>query len=140
LALVSVLHTPSLASTSVYFSRIDDPEQAIIDCLTEATSTLEVAMYSFTDQDLADSVLAAYRRGVTVRVYLDKGQRTANYSKGGYLAEHGVTVRYASNSALMHNKFAVCDGATVITGSYNWSASASERNNENLLIIRDPTV
>jgi phosphatidylserine/phosphatidylglycerophosphate/cardiolipin synthase-like enzyme len=80
------------ASTSVHFSLIDDPEQAIIDCLAETHSTLDIAMYSFTDQDLADSVLSAYARGINVRVYLDEGQGSAWYSVRGYLAEHGIPV------------------------------------------------
>ena len=37
----------------------------------------------------------------------------------------------------MHNKFAVIDNEIVITGSYNWTASAGERNDENLLVIDD---
>jgi competence ComEA-like helix-hairpin-helix protein len=40
----------------------------------------------------------------------------------------------------MHNKFAVIDNKMVITGSYNWTASAGERNNENLLVIDDKNI
>jgi phosphatidylserine/phosphatidylglycerophosphate/cardiolipin synthase-like enzyme len=37
----------------------------------------------------------------------------------------------------MHHKFMVIDGEIVVTGSYNWSAAAEERNDENLVVIRD---
>jgi len=46
----------------------------------------------------------------------------------------GVPVRNDSNRALVHDKIAIVDGYIVRTGSYNWSSSAEERNNENLLV------
>ena len=44
---------------------------------------------------------------------------------------------YDKNHAIDHNKVLVLDGKTVITGSFNWTVSAEERNAENLLIIHD---
>jgi phosphatidylserine/phosphatidylglycerophosphate/cardiolipin synthase-like enzyme len=38
----------------------------------------------------------------------------------------------------LHHKFAVLDGREVITGSFNWSPSASFQNDETLLLIRSP--
>lgn len=40
----------------------------------------------------------------------------------------------------MHHKFCVIDNEVVITGSYNWTASADKRNNENLLVIHDAKI
>lgn len=80
------------------------------------------------------------RSGVRVRSYLDKDQKEAKYSKSRYLANHGIPVRYSSNPYIMHNKFCVIDNEVVITGSYNWTASAGGRNNESLLIIYDTKV
>jgi len=56
------------------------------------------------------------------------------------LVEKGIEVRISSNNYIMHNKFAVIDSKIVITGSYNWTASASTRNDENLLVIDDKEV
>ena len=39
--------------------------------------------------------------------------------------------------AIAHNKVILIDGGTVITGSFNFSKAAEERNAENLLVIRD---
>jgi len=88
--------------------------------------------------NLANAVIDAHNRGVRVRVYLDKDQKEAQYSKSRYLTKQGITIHYSSNPYIMHHKFAVMDNEVVITGSYNWTASAGERNNENLLVIRDP--
>jgi len=78
----------------------------------------------------------ARERGVAAYVYLDRSQVTQQYSQARYLAAQDVPVRISSNRAIMHNKFAVIDGATVITGSYNWTKSAYQRNDENVLVIR----
>jgi phosphatidylserine/phosphatidylglycerophosphate/cardiolipin synthase-like enzyme len=91
--------------------------------------------YSFTDSDLAWAVVKAQQRGVRVRVYLDDGQAAGRYAKGRFLEKRGVAVRYYHGEGLMHHKFAVLDGQQVITGSYNWSASAEERNKENALVF-----
>jgi phosphatidylserine/phosphatidylglycerophosphate/cardiolipin synthase-like enzyme len=48
-----------------------------------------------------------------------------------------VDVRLDGNPALMHHKFMVVDGGLVLTGSYNWSTAAEDRNDENIVIIRD---
>ncbi len=134
----------SLAATSrtqrpdieVLFSRVDDPQAAIIQALDGAEQTVHIALYYFTDPKLADAVVRARARGVAVYVYLDRSQVTQQYSQARYLTAHKVPVRISSNRAIMHNKFAVIDGATVITGSYNWTKSAYQRNDENLLVIR----
>ncbi len=141
LALSTVLFgSATFASIDVYFSRVNDPEGAIIEELDKARKTIDVAMYYFTDRDLANTVIDAHDRGVRVRIYLDKGQKEAKYSKSRYLAKHGVSIRYSSNPYLMHHKFCVIDNKVVVTGSYNWTASAGKRNNENLLVIHDAEV
>ncbi len=127
----------AFASIDVYFSLVNDPEGAIIQELDKAKETIDIAIYYFTDRDLANEVIGAYDRGVRVRIYLDKGQKEATYSKSRYLVKHGVPVHYSSNPYIMHHKFCVIDNEVVITGSYNWTASADKKNNENLLVIHD---
>ena len=71
------------------------------------------------------------------RIVLDQGQEIEPASKSGYLIKHGFEVRYHLGFGLMHNKFAIIDGKSLITGSFNWTLTAEERNEENLLIITD---
>jgi phosphatidylserine/phosphatidylglycerophosphate/cardiolipin synthase-like enzyme len=42
-----------------------------------------------------------------------------------------------ANHAISHNKVIVIDGEVVITGSFNFTKAAQEKNAENLLIIKD---
>lgn len=141
LALSILLFTSAtFASTDVYFSLANDPEGAIIEELDKTRKTIDIAMYYFTDRDLANAVIDAHDRGVRVRIYLDKDQKEAEYSKSRYLAKHSIPVRYSSNPYIMHHKFCVIDNEVVVTGSYNWTASAGKRNNENLLVIHDAKI
>lgn len=125
---------------TLYFSPHGGAERAAVEAIDAAHETLDIAMYYFTSSEAAWAVVRAQERGVKVRVYMDKSQRTQKYSKSRFLEKRKVPVRYHTGSGLMHNKFAVIDGKVVVTGSFNWTASAEEKNEENLLIIRDADV
>ena len=93
--------------------------------------------YSFTSAPIAKAVADAHRRGIKVRVILDKSQRTAQYSSATYLFSAGVPVFIDDRHAIAHNKVIILDGKSLITGSFNFSKAAEEDNAENLLVIRD---
>jgi len=57
------------------------------------------------------------------------------------LKTYGIEVESDTNpDAHMHNKFCVIDDKIIITGSFNWTASAVDRNNENLTVLACPDV
>jgi phosphatidylserine/phosphatidylglycerophosphate/cardiolipin synthase-like enzyme len=111
----------------------------------QAQKEILVAIYAFTHNDLAAALGEARRRGVTVQVIIDREFDAANgNSKGRSLEQQRISVRRISgaklaqdkDAGLMHQKFAVIDGAVVFTGSYNWTHSADRYNDENLLMFR----
>ena len=134
--LVAVATQVEQPDVQVFFSRVDKPQAAIIRVLDGASKTLHIALYYFTDPELAAAVVRAQQRGVQTYVYLDKSQVKHKHSQARYLAAQKVPVRISSNRAIMHNKFAIVDSAIVLTGSYNWSRAAYQRNDENVLVIR----
>lgn len=138
LAAVFLVAIPGYASLSVYFSPGARPR--VLAELAKARKTIDVAMYSFTDSDLAWALVKAHARGVRVHIFLDSEQAAGKYAKARFFERRGLTVRYYHGAGIMHHKFAVIDRRVVITGSYNWTASAEERNKENLLIIADRQV
>lgn len=73
-----------------------------------------------------------------VEAVLDRGQRRAKGGQGQALADSGATVYIDARHAIAHNKVMVIDGKAVVTGSFNFTKSAEERNAENLLIIDSP--
>ena len=79
----------------------------------------------------------AHKRGVRVEVILDKSQRTQKYSSADFLANQGIPTKIDAKHAIAHNKVMIIDGETVITGSFNFTKAAEEKNAENLLVIKD---
>lgn len=130
----------SLAKTEVYFSLDDDPESVIIKNINNAQESINIAMYTFTDSDIAWAIVRAKDRGVAIKIYLDGKEVNAEYSKSRFFINEGIKAIRISSSYSMHNKFAVIDNKIVITGSYNWTASAGERNDENLLVLDDKQI
>ena len=96
-----------------------------------------VQAYSFTSAPIAKALVDAKRRGVDVRVILDKSQRGERYTSADFVAHAGIPVWIDDKHAIAHNKIIVIDGHTIITGSFNFTKAAEEHNAENLLVIDD---
>lgn len=122
---------------SVYFSPDGGCTDAIVAELNGAKRTIDVQAYSFTSAPIAKALVDAHKRGVKVRVVLDKSQRTAKYTSATFLFNAGVPVWIDDRHAIAHNKVMLIDGRTIVTGSFNFSKAAEESNAENLLLIRD---
>ena len=137
LILFITISVSPLAKTVVYFSLSDNPQKAIIQNINRAEAFINIAMYTFTDKDILLSLENAQERGVKVRVYLDRSQIESTYSISRLLVQKGIKTRVSTNNYIMHNKFAIIDNSLLLTGSYNWTASANTRNDENLMVIDD---
>lgn len=130
----------TLAKTEVYFSLYDNPQKEIIKNINQAEAFINIAMYIFTDREIALPLAEACERGVKVRLYLDKDQVDYKYSQSRFLVQKGIETRISSNNYIMHHKFAIIDNRLLLTGSYNWTFSANNRNDENLMVIDDPEI
>ncbi|MEZ6053364.1 MAG: phospholipase D-like domain-containing protein [Planctomycetaceae bacterium] len=102
-----------------------------------ARKSADVCVFTITDNAISDEILAAHRRGVSVRVISDNDKSTDRGSDIPLLDRLGVPVRMDLTSHHMHHKFALFDETTLLTGSYNWTVSASESNEENLIVTND---
>jgi phosphatidylserine/phosphatidylglycerophosphate/cardiolipin synthase-like enzyme len=112
----------------------------LVQVLSNAKRTILVQAYNFTSAPIAKALLDAHKRGVRVQVILDKSQPTEKYSSADFLANQGVPTLIDAEHAIAHNKIMIIDGETVLTGSFNFTKAAQEKNAENLLIIRDPAL
>jgi len=121
----------------VCFTPGGDCTDKIVDTIAAAQHTVLVQAYSFTSPAIAKALVDAKKRGVDVRVILDKSQRTERYSGADFLANNGVPVLIDAAHAIAHNKVMVIDGGVIITGSFNFTKAAQEKNAENLLVIHD---
>lgn len=136
--LIAVLISSSsaLADVQVGFSPGGTAGRLALQTLSQAQETLDLAAYSFTSKPVAELLLAASQRGVKVRVLADEKAAGDRYSAATFLANQGVAVRLNGRYAIQHNKFAIIDGQTVQTGSFNYTNAAFSRNAENVIVIR----
>ncbi|HET9953050.1 MAG TPA: phospholipase D-like domain-containing protein, partial [Polyangiaceae bacterium] len=126
-----------------YFSPTDRAvENAVIPLIAGATQTLDVAMFYFTNQAIADALLAAGARGVRVRMVLDASGAANAASKHRQLCANGIEVKTENWGGKSHSKWAVADSANpaaaaVVFGSMNWTGAGDTQNDENTLYVRN---
>jgi phosphatidylserine/phosphatidylglycerophosphate/cardiolipin synthase-like enzyme len=96
--------------------------------------------FSFTDDEMGAAVLARAKAGVEVRVIFERRGSETEYSEMPRLYCAGVPVRQDGNPGTFHHKVLVIDGETVVTGSYNFTQSADESNDENALVVTNPQI
>jgi len=121
---------------STYFSPDRGAAQQVVGFIDHCTSTLDIAVYSLTHNDIAEAIARAYSRGVVIRVLTDHLMAMQKGSDDEKLKAIGVDVRKDTQDGALHHKFCIGDGKAVITGSFNWSVNADERNAENFVIVR----
>lgn len=144
----TLAETPNPAVTidgtdvEVYFSPDDGIADRLVELLDGAQESIYFLAYSFTSDDLGDSIRARAAAGVTVAGVMDDTQVASNTgTEFDPFQQDGLDVYMDGNeNGLMHHKVIIIDGSIVITGSYNFSSSAEERNDENLVIIFNPEV
>ncbi|KAB8033807.1 phospholipase D family protein [Fluviispira multicolorata] len=128
------------APYKVCFTPGSDCAQEIVNEIDLAKKSIFVQAYSFTSAPIAKAIVNAKKRGVEVNVILDKGQFSQKYSSAKFLQNQGIPLWKDSKPAIAHNKIIIIDTKTVITGSFNFTKAAQERNAENVLIISDATL
>ncbi len=128
--------------------------------LADAETTVNLALFVFTDQKIVNTLAKVHQKGATVQGLIDSGFAYRYYSEG--LDMLGVAllrncqeeannqpwsspistvgVSELAKGDKLHHKFAVIDQKIVVTGSHNWSASANHKNDEFVLVIQNPTV
>lgn len=127
-------------TSEAIFTRGPSIADAIEALIQAATTSVDVAVYRLDSARLAGALNAAVRRGLRVRVVLDRGKYAAAPATRALLESHAVPCRLAAGRhglpSKMHHKFAVLDDRTAITGSYNWTRESEAENWENLVILR----
>jgi phosphatidylserine/phosphatidylglycerophosphate/cardiolipin synthase-like enzyme len=136
---------------AAFFSPDDDLRTMLVSLINAENKRIRIAIYTLTDKTITQALLAAQRRWVTVECIVDRGYGNDMYSKVGQLAQAKVpiwvyqTAADDRSAALMHNKVALFDDSIdhksiVWTGSYNFTVRASDRNQENVVILDNPAI
>lgn len=140
LTLLLFTPTPLLAISgdiTVCFTPGENCAPKIIHEINSENNSILVQAYQLTSADIAAALVKAKRRGVTVKIILDKSQyNLKRYSSALFFDHMGVPIWIDNKPAIAHNKIIILGNDTVITGSYNFSKAAETRNAENLMIIK----
>ena len=116
----------------------DDMANAIVAQLRAARRSVDICVFTLSDDRISREVLAAHQRGVAVRLLTDNDKEFDRGSDIASLRDAGVPTRVDRTDAHMHHKFAIFDGTWLLNGSYNWTRSACEHNEENLVLSNEP--
>jgi phosphatidylserine/phosphatidylglycerophosphate/cardiolipin synthase-like enzyme len=122
----------------VCFTPRENCTALIVESLHSAEKSIYVQAYSFTSTAIMRALVDAARRGVDVKVLLDKTQFDNKfYTSGRFFQNNHIPVWVDDKPAIAHNKVIIIDDSTVITGSFNFTKAAQYKNAENLLIIKN---
>lgn len=119
-----------------YFSPRGGATEAIVKEINAAKSEILVQAYSFTSKPIAKALVDARKRGVRIEAVLDKSQRREKYTSADFIAHAGISTYIDDRHAIAHNKIIIIDKSTLITGSFNFTKAAEEKNAENLLVMK----
>jgi len=121
-------------SDAIFFPG-EEGERSLIKYLGMAKQTLDVCVFTISNDKLAKALESAHNRGVKVRLISDDECVKNKGSDVQDLADKGIPTRTDKSSSHMHNKYVVVDNRILITGSFNWTWQAVKYNQENLIIV-----
>lgn len=108
-----------------------------VKAIQAAKRSILVQAYAFTSPIIVGALINAHKRGVTVKILVDRSQLTARGSKVAQVLAAGIPTAVDKALGIAHNKVMIIDDEYVLTGSFNWTDAAEKRNAENLLLIQD---
>lgn len=122
------------AIAEAYFEPIQDCAQRLRELFGQSHMSVDICVFTITDNSLVRAIKDAHGRGVNVRILSDDLKSLDPGSDIEPLREAGIEVRLDRSIDHMHHKFAVFDRRLLVNGSYNWTRSASRGNYENIAL------
>jgi len=125
----------------IYFSPDNNFEKRVISLINNAKDSINFLAFAFTNSKIADALVLAKDRGVVVSGVFDKAQNSyQKYSKYKYLKNKNLDVKLDKNKFKLHSKVIIVDEKVVVTGSYNFTKKANNKNAENSIVIFDEDI
>lgn len=111
-------------------ARFASIEKRIMEYLDMANATIDVCVAWFTIPELRDKLLEKAQEDVNVRIITYKDG--VNHTHGVDLTGLKHKEYRGERGGIMHDKFCVIDNVHTISGSYNWTRNAEEKNDEDV--------
>ena len=139
--LIKNYYKPKPVICECYFFPNPSNEQRVVNMFRTCKKTLDIAIFTFTRDSIAQAILEAHQRGLKIRCIGDDGNSKVKGSDVRLLASVGIPCKTDNNFRFhMHNKMAIIDNSVVITGSFNWTNQAINKNQDNILFIEDKDI
>ena len=123
-----------------YFAPEDEVADHVVDHLKVAQHSIHFLAFSFTNDDIGAAMMTRAKAGVEVAGVFETTGSETQFSEYGKMKKANLDVLQDGNPYSMHHKVIIVDGREVMFGSFNFTGSADNDNDENLLIIDDPTI
>jgi len=121
------------------------PEKELIPIIAEEVAKAQEEVlfmaFSFTNNELGETMIERAQHGVKIEGVFETFGSDTQYSYYPILkdvAAPNIMVRQDGNNYIMHHKVIIIDQSTLIFGSFNFSNSANDSNDENILMVHDP--
>ena len=134
-ALIKAEGSPEI---QVYFAPGYRITEGLCKFIDSAKSSLDVCIYDLDLPSVANALISAKKRGVTVNVVTDTDNRKIRVVD--HLAKAGIRVVDDHKSTIMHNKFVIADARRVWTGSFNFTENGQGKNDNNAVVLESPEI
>ncbi len=125
----------------IYFSPQDKSiTNAVLPLIRNAKEYIYIPTFVLTEKRVTEELIKAKQRGVEVRIIIDALNASIKHSKHKELRNGGVSVKTENYAGKMHSKSMIVDDEYTIIGSMNFSYSGENRNDENLVVIKDSEI
>lgn len=123
----------------VYFSPQDKAlANAVLPLLRRAKKYIYIPAFIISDSRVSDELIKAQSRGVDVKLIVDSLNATNTHSKHKEMRSAGIPVKTENFAGKMHSKSVIVDDEYLIIGSMNFSYSGENKNDENLVLLKNP--
>lgn len=143
LCVIASIFIPLQAKEQIYLMPYEQQEALgeLLGVIKRANHSIDIAIYSFTNREIAKALRDASSKGVKINIIYDMGQKTTSNSTIGYLEKfanihtcllEGNPAKNGKYKGIMHHKMIIVDNELLGIGSANWSKNAFENNYESL--------
>lgn len=123
--------------SEAFFSPGEDCKNKIIHLISHAKRQIKICVFTISDNTITQAIVDAHNRGIHIAIISDNDKSNDKGSDIEFLSKKGVSVILDHAPSHMHHKFAIFDEQILLSGSFNWTRSATTSNQENILVTGD---
>ena len=121
----------------IYFSPQDKSSGRIIQLINNAKHYVYMPTFLITHKGITDALLNAKKRNVDIKIIIDANSVNTRNTKHKILRDSGIPLKAENYAGKLHSKTIIIDDEYIIMGSMNFSNSGENKNDENMLVIKN---